>query len=324
MASLVDDWDLVSATSGITQSSWDYASVDDARDVGRPEESEAGTVGNLDDLAVFDQVVVAPQEEASTGGASAAHPTVAETGGAAATDEASEAGHATVASHLSVPHCPLTLDVMRDPTRCLVDGRIYERSAIEQWVKANGNSPFTRQPVALWQLKPLNERDDDAVSVTTAAGWPRLNREAMLYRGLSSSPNGVAQGSSYLEALVAGGGGVDGPQAQRLTARERRFAPKRKAVQRRQAPRRAAAAPQQEEEDLTDFIDDEWSARKYSKGRLARWKGKLVVTRAAHGRFRSVSVPYPLPRPQLATVPETSFDEDEGTDNNGDYDDGGW
>lgn len=41
-------------------------------------------------------------------------------------------------------YCPITGIVMTDPV-IFPDGYTYERSAIEEWLKKHGNSPYTRQ-----------------------------------------------------------------------------------------------------------------------------------------------------------------------------------
>lgn len=38
--------------------------------------------------------------------------------------------------------CPITLDIMEDPV-VLADGFTYERTAIEDWMDVNTNSPMT-------------------------------------------------------------------------------------------------------------------------------------------------------------------------------------
>ncbi len=42
--------------------------------------------------------------------------------------------------------CPLTLQMMYDPVTA-PDGKIYEREVIAEWVKKNGTSPLTREPL---------------------------------------------------------------------------------------------------------------------------------------------------------------------------------
>ena len=55
---------------------------------------------------------------------------------------------------LEPPTCPITLDVMNEPTFCTVDGQTYERAAIEEVVRRTGESPMTRERVQLTDLHP--------------------------------------------------------------------------------------------------------------------------------------------------------------------------
>ena len=57
-------------------------------------------------------------------------------------------------SLLEPPTCPITLDVMNEPTFCTVDGQTYERAAIEEVVRSTGESPMTRARVRLTDLHP--------------------------------------------------------------------------------------------------------------------------------------------------------------------------
>ena len=49
--------------------------------------------------------------------------------------------------------CPITYELFRDPVLA-EDGHTYERVAIEKWIRENGTSPFTRQPLSMNQLHP--------------------------------------------------------------------------------------------------------------------------------------------------------------------------
>jgi Mg-chelatase subunit ChlD len=48
-------------------------------------------------------------------------------------------------------YCPITLGIMMDPV-IGSDGQTYERSAIENWLKANNKSPLTKQPMEISSL----------------------------------------------------------------------------------------------------------------------------------------------------------------------------
>jgi hypothetical protein len=60
-----------------------------------------------------------------------------------------------MASATAVPEeflCPITLSLMTDPV-IGSDGRTYERSAIQQWLRTNPHSPLTREPMNVSSLK---------------------------------------------------------------------------------------------------------------------------------------------------------------------------
>ena len=50
-------------------------------------------------------------------------------------------------------YCPITLEQFTDPVLAQ-DGHTYERQAIEEWIRQNGTSPITRQPLSLESLYP--------------------------------------------------------------------------------------------------------------------------------------------------------------------------
>ncbi|CAF0915368.1 unnamed protein product [Adineta steineri] len=49
--------------------------------------------------------------------------------------------------------CPITFDLFRDPV-VAEDGHSYEREAIINWIRANGTSPLTREPLTVGALRP--------------------------------------------------------------------------------------------------------------------------------------------------------------------------
>ncbi|UJR24289.1 hypothetical protein I4U23_027256 [Adineta vaga] len=49
--------------------------------------------------------------------------------------------------------CPISMELFRDPVLA-PDGHTYERQAIEVWIRNNGTSPITRQPLSIEQLYP--------------------------------------------------------------------------------------------------------------------------------------------------------------------------
>ena len=48
--------------------------------------------------------------------------------------------------------CPITMSPINTPIICISDGHTYEKSAITTWVKRNGSSPLTREPVTTQDL----------------------------------------------------------------------------------------------------------------------------------------------------------------------------
>ena len=49
--------------------------------------------------------------------------------------------------------CPISLEVMRDPV-IAADGITYERNAVNEWIRANGTSPITRERLSTANLTP--------------------------------------------------------------------------------------------------------------------------------------------------------------------------
>lgn len=88
-------------------------------------------------------------------------PTAVQTGPPASSSSGPASQHpalasvATVCGPLSNPlfYCPLTMDIMEDPV-VAEDGRVYERAIIEDFIRAKGVSPFTRQPLSIERLQP--------------------------------------------------------------------------------------------------------------------------------------------------------------------------
>lgn len=52
-------------------------------------------------------------------------------------------------------YCPITWNLMHEPVTC-PEGYTFEKVAIENWVKVNGNSPITRTPLRVCNLYPNN------------------------------------------------------------------------------------------------------------------------------------------------------------------------
>ncbi|CAF1547480.1 unnamed protein product, partial [Rotaria sordida] len=49
--------------------------------------------------------------------------------------------------------CPISLQLFHDPVMA-EDGHTYERTAIMEWIRLNGKSPITRQPLSISGLRP--------------------------------------------------------------------------------------------------------------------------------------------------------------------------
>src|SRR5690606_29899446 len=49
--------------------------------------------------------------------------------------------------------CPITMELFHDPVLAK-DQYTYERHAIEEWIRRNGTSPMTREPLSLEDLIP--------------------------------------------------------------------------------------------------------------------------------------------------------------------------
>ena len=71
--------------------------------------------------------------------------------------------------------CPITQEIMFDPVVAL-DGRTYERKAIERWLEKNSNSPMTKQPIndktlrTNWTIRSAIERFLDGSLVKDMVG----------------------------------------------------------------------------------------------------------------------------------------------------------
>ena len=60
-------------------------------------------------------------------------------------------------------YCSITMDVMKDPVSGN-EGEVFERSAVEEWVREHHCSPLTRQPLEVHQLRsclPLKSMIED-------------------------------------------------------------------------------------------------------------------------------------------------------------------
>lgn len=55
--------------------------------------------------------------------------------------------------------CPITLEIMKNPVICFLDGKTYEESAIRTWLNEKGTSPTNRKPLT------VNQSIDDVLIV---------------------------------------------------------------------------------------------------------------------------------------------------------------
>ena len=52
--------------------------------------------------------------------------------------------------------CPISKKIMNEPVMA-ADGRVYDKSSMEQWLKSNDTSPIFGQPLRHKFLMPYNE-----------------------------------------------------------------------------------------------------------------------------------------------------------------------
>jgi hypothetical protein len=69
----------------------------------------------------------------------------------------------------SLFECPITQVMMVEPVQSSVDGFTYERTAIEEWISVHHNSPITREPMEVSDLK-LNRAIFDAITEIIKTG----------------------------------------------------------------------------------------------------------------------------------------------------------
>ena len=60
---------------------------------------------------------------------------------------------------MTINICPITQEPIKDPVLA-PDYHLYERSALEQWLRTNPTSPMTRQPMRLEDLKKKVVQED--------------------------------------------------------------------------------------------------------------------------------------------------------------------
>ena len=72
--------------------------------------------------------------------------------------------------------CPITLSIMNNPVICTLDGKTYEKSAIEQWLAMKKTSPLNRAKI------PVGKSIEDVLI-------PNRNLKAVIERFLAKNPN---------------------------------------------------------------------------------------------------------------------------------------
>mmetsp|Transcript_2601 Transcript_2601/g.3184 ORF Transcript_2601/g.3184 Transcript_2601/m.3184 type:complete len:329 (-) Transcript_2601:262-1248(-) len=204
--------------------------------------------------------------------------------------------------------CPLTLERFRHPYYCEVDHRVYEKAIIITWVRENGTSPITRQPVRLNQLRPFNrtddDDDDDTDSISTEMGWPRPRnspyQQLQQQQSTRSNPNNSNTIGNYKSALLIGAGGVESEQAKILT-KKRAIAIKptthlKPPTTENQSKRQTLPISLYPRANIYDNNDDDednnlfYSDYETRKAGLSRYGRRLVIRTAQKGRSRFNSI----------------------------------
>ena len=76
--------------------------------------------------------------------------------------------------------CPITMAPIKSPIVCVADGHTYERGAITTWVKRNGSSPLTREPVTMQDL--IVEGALVEKLKNTRASLEKTTRQSIIYK----------------------------------------------------------------------------------------------------------------------------------------------
>lgn len=90
--------------------------------------------------------------------------------------------------------CPITCELFRDPV-IAEDGHVYERVAITRWILEHETSPFTRQPITVYGLRPdierkrlANQRSNSTVSFNIENNTITLPPRIRMPRGAQVAP----------------------------------------------------------------------------------------------------------------------------------------
>ena len=76
--------------------------------------------------------------------------------------------------------CPITMSPINTPIICISDGYTYEKSAITTWVKRNGSSPLTREPVTTQDLILPDNLVEKLKSTRTSL--EKTTRQSIIYK----------------------------------------------------------------------------------------------------------------------------------------------
>ena len=111
--------------------------------------------------------------------------------------------------------CPITQELPIDPVMA-EDGRVYERSAIEEWLEQNEKSPHTNEPMGKKLLPALQVKNmiaamvkSGALSGDKCAAWTQKLEEEKKVEGLRQRAEaGDAQAMTDLAFRYRHGKGV--------------------------------------------------------------------------------------------------------------------
>ena len=100
--------------------------------------------------------------------------------------ERAELAHKLAACMKLVHVCPITQEPTRDPILCTVDGRVYEKTAFDQWLRRSSTSPMTRAPIDCSLSHTLVKYTPKDIS-DTINGFQRYSKRAKMSAGYTVS-----------------------------------------------------------------------------------------------------------------------------------------
>lgn len=106
-------------------------------------------------------------------------------------------------------YCPITCDLMYEPV-IDSDGNTFEKVAVVDWIRVNGNSPVTRNPMSVTDLRPnhaITDFLDDELMKSEGSQHPSIRRWRAGTRPTSQTPSGASPlpQSTESEPAVTGG-----------------------------------------------------------------------------------------------------------------------